>query len=309
MTAEIEVAVMGNGETNSRRRRLAATERVWDSMSIEEYVAQVIDGLDVGSAACQYVVVDAHPVPVAVMVGGWPVEGMCCGTTPDSGSILGGADRRRSDWECEGCATLVHPDYWAVMRLGVPTSGGALLVADPCELAQVADRALRGGLEYRNRIRAECAAGVVAFLHNGDSVDSVARHAFERPTGAQLNDSTLIAVVDHAADSAGRGRVEAGYVGVDTSGATDYRRYASRWVRVTSADLTVVQAAGLLAEKGPWRSAAAQGVLTGDLLRVAWQSAITPDAAVPGWLCDDAAVAQLHTHIGAETSPDVGIGW
>ena len=269
-----------------------ATAPVKGLNRLEAYAAELTDQLKVGQAQIVIGEVARDAVPVAIAVGGWPVEGPCCVASPPLGDDLVAPEPDSFGWACPGCGEVVRPDHWAHMRLGDPQLGEWLLPPTRM-LAKSCDAAAKDLLAANDHASAARARHVLELLSEGGIgamfIDTDAWSPANTPQ-AQLG--SVRALIGPREDDRATGRVIVGYMGVDWHTFDhDSKCWSRRWREVGTTVLDASQAFGLLWADPQLTDRAAAGTLDVDELHAAW--AATVGTGVPDWVHDAAAVETL----------------
>ena len=266
--------------------------RVGDANELAGYAAAVERLLQAGSARVSSVAVGDDDEPVAVIVGGWPLDGVCCDApAPQSDDILVGGVGRQL-WECAGCGSTVWPDSWAVMPLRRDERAGWDL-PEPAHLSWACNVALSHMLFARDAASAAQAQQVLADLRSGAEVGvdviAAAWQGEHRPSGAV---GSVWALVGDRVGSGPAGQLLTGFIGADRN-RFDHsrRRWMHGWRDGAWGKVTAAQAAGLLGCGDELARRAADGRLSASQLASVWNAVTEGD--VPAWVCDAAAVADL----------------
>ena len=276
----------------TRTLQHCATEHAIGIEGLDEYAERATAHMRTGMAQVLAINIDQATVPIAVIAGGWPVEGMCCDVaSPDSDDIISG-DPRRRDWECSCCREVVAPKHWALMHLAEGPLG-RWEVPDPEDLALACDVSVRDALLAGNRTAVAAARQLLDELQTGTADVSDPYVTFRDPHRGSA--FTLGAVVVEFGERAGEGpdgTVFVGYVAADWDAYDpDRRRWALGCQRVGQAQVSAGVAASLLVPADRLRSRARQAKVTDADLLGLWANNL--GAAIQPWLCDDAAVADL----------------
>ncbi len=286
MPVHLKVTRAGRGG-GSEVWELPADHTVGVDGALWDYVAELDAQLKVGHAQVVGGEVAGDDVPLAISVGGWPVEGVCCaGESPRSDEIVA-ADPGSHEWSCPGCGELVRPDRWTYMRLADPGPRGWTLPR-PRLLARSCDAAARDLLAARDSAARARAQAAMRLLHHGGPGGRYLEVAAASPAGpASAPPGSVRAFIGPRRNDQTAGEVTVAYVCTAWHAFDDdTRRWGLQWREVGTAVLTSSRAFGLL-----WADPADSGLLDVETLHRIWQDAI--GAQVPDWVCDEAAADDI----------------
>ena len=272
---------------------LPATVRVAES-GLGDYRSQLERLLRTGHAQVSCVEIGDVVEPMALVAGGWPVEGVCCGApAPDCDDILVGGVGRQL-WECRACGSTVWPDTWAVTPL-TRAEGGGWDLPEPAHLSWACNIAVANLLYSRETAAADRACAALRELQSGSELsDDVSAAAWLSQRRPRSEVGSVWALVGARVGDQPAGQIFTGFIGHDRNGFDHKgRRWQHSWRDAAWGKVTASQAARLLGNADELATRAAAGTLSEDALRAAWRSVETAGAEMPEWLFDSAAVEDL----------------
>ncbi len=298
----VEVAHHGGG---TRTRRLAAAEHALSVAGLDAYAQRITDGMRVGAAQLVCTEVNGSTVPMAIVMGGWPVEGMCCGGTAPGSDDVVGDDLRRRSWECPECGEITAPMHWAVMHLveGPPRRWA---VPDPEEMSLWSDVAVRDALATATVEARDAAQELLDELASGATeVEDPYVEFWDPHHGPSFSLDSVVVTFGERRGDGPQGFAFVGCAGVDwDSYDSRRRRWRLRNQNVGYTEVTAGAATALLTPPERLRARALEGAVTEGDLRTAW-TGLLGEMTQP-WLHDAAAVADLE-RVAREGLPPAGL--